>query len=68
MIRAITNSRSDRITDELPRDQVLHKVTLNHRLNSIPHSSTNNTRRMVTDTMITAMAATRRTMMEDTRT
>jgi hypothetical protein len=68
MIKATTNSRNVHTTEELLRGLALHKAMLNRRLNSILHSNMNNIRKKVMATMSITMTATRRTMMEGTKT
>jgi hypothetical protein len=65
--RVITNLHNVPTMGEPPKDLVLHKATTNLLLNNILHSSMTSTRKMDTDTMITTITDTRRSMMADTR-
>jgi hypothetical protein len=65
--RVITNLHNVPTMGEPPNDLVLRKAIINLRLNNILHSNMTSTRKMDTDTMITTITDTRRSMMADIR-
>jgi hypothetical protein len=65
--RVITNLHNVPTMGEPPNDLVLHKAIINLRLNNILPSNMTSTRKTDTDTMITTITDTRRSMMADTR-